>query len=94
MNFGREAFNAKTKTAFLVAIKVCGHAGKPTLGAAGNQRSPQVSGTGIAATWALTELATSDEKSAPMDFKKWKTPAKKTAPGCHKPNVFRIVGAM
>jgi DNA-binding transcriptional MocR family regulator len=35
------------------------------------------SGVGIAATWALTELATSDGKRATMDFKKFKSPAQK-----------------
>lgn len=35
------------------------------------------SGTGVAATWALTELPTSEGKKATMDFKKWKSPAQK-----------------
>lgn len=32
-------------------------------------------GIGMAATWALTEVATADGKRATMEFKKWKTPA-------------------
>lgn len=35
------------------------------------------SGIGLAATWTLTELTTSDGRRATLDFKKWKDPAQK-----------------